>query len=194
MRKTREEIAKELEYADVPPSYKNCHFDTFNAYNENLKRQVKEIQQLALAKSPKSLFLSGKPGRGKTHLAVAVMAEFLARGAFVSTVDYVLKVQKNFGDPSHIVEEFLELYSFLLIDDLGSEKPTETSQQAIFFLVDRFYREKRRLIITSNMPAETYYREDPRVGSRLAEMCVFVELKGNDFRLSKADELAGKPR
>jgi DNA replication protein DnaC len=188
MSKTREELTKELERADVPLHYRNCRFDTFNAYNENLKRQVKEIQQLAFAKSPQSLFLSGKPGRGKTHLAVAVMAEFLTRGprgAFVSAVDYVLKVQKKFGDPSDIVEEFLDLYSFLLVDDLGAEKLTASSQQAVFFLVDRFYAEKRRLIITSNTPAEIYYREDPRVGSRLAEICLFIELKEEDFRLRK---------
>jgi len=191
MTRTREELERELEYADVPPSYRNCRFDTFNAYTENLKRQVREIQQLALAKSPRSLFLSGKPGRGKTHLSVAVMSEFLgrgARGAFVSSIDYVLKVQQNFGNPSRIVEEFLELYSFLLIDDLGAEKQTEGSRQAMFFLIDRFYSERRRLIVTSNMPAELHYREDPRVGSRLAEMCIFIELKEQDFRLRKAQE------
>ena len=191
MTKTREELARELEYADVPPSYRNCRFDTFNAYTENLKRQVKEIQQLALAKSPGSLFLSGKPGRGKTHLPVAVMSEFLgrgARGAFVSSIDYVLKVQQNFGNPSRIIEEFLELYSFLLIDDLGAEKQTEGSRQAMFFLIDRFYSEKRRLIVTSNTPAELHYREDPRVGSRLAEMCIFIEMKEQDFRLRKAQD------
>jgi DNA replication protein DnaC len=192
MMKTREELARELEYADVPLSYRNCRFDTFNAYTENLKRQVKEIQQLALAKNPKSLFLSGKPGRGKTHLAVAVMAEFLgrgARGAFVSAVDYALKVQQNFGNPSHIVEEFLDLYLFLLVDDLGAEKLTEGSRQAVFFLIDRFYSEKRRLIITSNRPAELHYRDDPRVGSRLLEMCAFFELKEEDFRVRKAQEM-----
>ncbi|HXN20412.1 MAG TPA: AFG1/ZapE family ATPase [Candidatus Binatus sp.] len=192
MRLPPEEMRAALANADVPLRYQNCRLDNFVADTESLKSALSQTEQLAGARIPRSLFLFGPPGRGKTHLGVAVLAEFLARGArgaFVSAISYALQVQKAFGDPSTIVGDFLELYSFLLIDDLGAEKTTESSAQAIFFLVNEFYTRNRKLIITSNKSPKDLYHDDPRIMSRLFEMCELVELRGDDFRVRKAQKL-----
>jgi DNA replication protein DnaC len=192
MRLPPEKMPEALTNADVPLRYRNCRLDNFAVDTDILKNALSQTEQLAKSTIPRSLVLFGPPGRGKTHLAVAVLAEFLARGAcgaFVSAISYALQVQKAFGDPSDIVAEYLELYSFLLIDDLGAEKTTESSARAMFFLIDKFYTRDRKLIITSNKTPKELYQDDPRVMSRLLEMCAVVELKGDDFRVRKAQEL-----
>ena len=77
----------------------------------------------------------------------------------------------------------------LVIDDLASERRTEYMDEMVTNVIDSRYRNGKPVIITTNLTAdEMVYSEDvnrQRIYSRLYEMCVFYEVKGDDRRKSK---------
>jgi DNA replication protein DnaC len=98
----------------------------------------------------------------------------------------------------------------LVLDELGAQKPTDWVWDTVALLLNTRYNDKRTTLITTNYPntraaagrreserprsaaaqeAERAVREETladrigdRMRSRLAEMCVEVEMRGNDLR------------
>jgi DNA replication protein DnaC len=86
----------------------------------------------------------------------------------------------------------------LVIDELGASKPTDWVWDTVALILNTRYNDKRTTIITTNyadlapggsngagrvMRDETLGdRIGERMRSRLAEMCVVVEMRGEDFR------------
>jgi len=87
-----------------------------------------------------------------------------------------------------------------VLDDLGAQKPNEWVWDTVALILNTRYNDKQTTIITTNYPdlqaggggltdAERAAREQTlgdrigdRMRSRLAEMCVRVEMTGEDFR------------
>ncbi|QNI32813.1 ATP-binding protein [Alloacidobacterium dinghuense] len=156
----------------------------------------------------RGLLLTGSIGVGKTHLAVAILqALILEKGVHGLFCDYreLLKEIQNSYNPQVATTE-LEILrpvfdaEILVIDELGAAKPTDWVWDTVAHILNTRYNDKRTTIITTNyadqppgggggtnraMREETLGdRIGERMRSRLAEMCVVVEMSGNDFRRS----------
>jgi DNA replication protein DnaC len=159
----------------------------------------------------KGLLFIGSIGVGKTHLAVGVLRRLVQeRGVHGLFCDYreLLKSIQNSYNPQVQTTE-LELLKpifaseVLVIDDLGAQKPNEWVWDTVALILNSRYNDKLTTIITTNyadMPAGTGFKVDKegakparsedtlgdrigdRMRSRLAEMCVRVEMTGEDFR------------
>ena len=76
----------------------------------------------------------------------------------------------------------------LLVDDLGTEKVSEFTEEATYRLLNERYNHCRPLIITSNLPATDPNGVDlvdklgERITSRLAEVTTIVPMGGHDQR------------
>jgi DNA replication protein DnaC len=100
----------------------------------------------------------------------------------------------------------------LVLDDLGAQKPNEWVWDTVALILNSRYNDKLSTIITTNyadLPAgggnltdvERAAREQTlgdrigdRMRSRLAEMCVRVEMSGEDYRQSvKRASFGDKP-
>jgi DNA replication protein DnaC len=147
-------------------------------------------------------FISGPVGSGKTHMAVAYLAESCNRvltaspdcqaaGArYTRAVDLFMALRSSFKDrgPAELIEDFSR-YKFLVIDDLGTERDTPLVQESIYAIVD--YRAGHRLptIITSNLDldriADLYGDYGERLASRIAGLGESLTLKGKDRRWQK---------
>ena len=158
----------------------------------------------------KGLLFTGSIGVGKTHLAVGVLRRLVReRGVKGLFCDYreLLKSIQNSYNPQVATTE-LELLrpvfnaEVLVLDDLGAQKPNEWVWDTVALILNTRYNNQQTTIITTNYPdlpagsgaktdAERAAREQTlgdrigdRMRSRLAEMCISVEMKGEDFRQS----------
>jgi len=159
----------------------------------------------------KGLLFTGSIGVGKTHLAVGVLRRLVVeRGVNGLFCDYreLLKSIQNSYNPQVQTTE-LELLQpvfaaeVLVLDDLGAQKPNEWVWDTVALILNTRYNDKQTTIITTNypdLPAGAGFKADEkgnkpaknedtlgdrigdRMRSRLAEMCVRVEMVGEDFR------------
>jgi DNA replication protein DnaC len=193
--------ARLLADARIPRRYQHCDLATFRHYeNEWLKRAAACAARFA-ADYPvvdRGLFLLGRPGVGKTHLAVAVLKSAVqekgARGLFYDTRD-LLRVIRSTYDPVVRTTEIEVLRpvmtaDLLVLDDLGAEKTSEWVEETLNLIVNTRYNERRTTVFTSNYedkpdntdPDSLLFRIGVRMRSRLQEMCEFLTLDGADFR------------
>ncbi len=118
----------------------------------------------------RGLVLSGKPGRGKTHLMCAAVRELVFRhGVSVRFVEFTHLLsriregidQKN-GEATTLTP--LAQVPVLAIDELGKGRKTDWELQIIDELVTRRYNSSGTLLATTNFP----YRGDATKGARAA--------------------------
>jgi DNA replication protein DnaC len=156
----------------------------------------------------KGLLLTGSIGVGKTHLAVGILQALVtergATGLFYDYRDLLKQVQNSYN--AQVRETELEVLrpvfdaEVLVLDELGAAKPTDWVWDTVAHILNTRYNDRRTTIITTNYPnagplgvvggdAVGRLREETlgdrigeRMRSRLQEMCVVVEMQGEDFR------------
>ena len=163
----------------------------------------------------RGLLLTGSIGVGKTHLAVGILLGLVEeKGAQALFYDYreLLKQIQHSYNPQVASTELDVLRpvfdaEILVLDELGAQKPTDWVWDTVALILNTRYNDKRTTIITTNYPdappigvggapAQRATREESlgdrigeRMRSRLAEMCVRIEINGADFR-----QAAGRAR
>ncbi len=171
--------------------------------------ETNPVHQMALKliQHGKSLLLTGACGSGKTHLAVALLnwwyAEQLTenregrifplkRGRFVVVPDLLLEIKaswdekENFrGENEKEIIDRYGFYSFLVLDDLGSETMSEWSRTVISNIINRRYNECKQTIITTNLSTAELAAIDDRIPSRFSEMGQIIDLGKKDWRVNR---------
>ena len=158
---------------------------TFENYHPKTPKHKKARDEMI---KDGSFFLIGLPGRGKTHLLAASANVALARGisvAFFSAPWLLKKIREDLmaNEKLQVLESCCEI-EYLVIDDLGKEKPSETVQEKLFMIFDRREILGLRTSVTSNYDPETLAKErlDGAIVSRLLGMCEVLYLDGEDYR------------
>jgi DNA replication protein DnaC len=167
----------------------------------------KFIEGYPLETGGRGLLITGSIGVGKTHLAVgilqALVAERGAKGLFYDYRDLLKQVQNSYN--SKVAATELEILApvfdaeVLVLDELGASKPTDWVWDTVAHILNTRYNDRRTTIITTNYAnaaplaseggTRAMVREETlgdrigeRMRSRLQEMCVLVEMQGEDFR------------
>jgi DNA replication protein DnaC len=199
-----ENIARErLESAGIPERYRADNFRNFDDFETpalvNAKRVAREfVDSYPVVES--GLLFVGPAGRGKTHLACAILTELVVTkgvsALYADFSDLLLRIQTSFRpDADSSKESVLTPYAdaeLLVLDELGASKPHPWVLDVLYNLLNTRYNRKRITIATSNFEDEpdsaSGEREklEDRIGyrlrSRLYEMCTLVPLRGKDYR------------
>jgi len=135
----------------------------------------------------RNLVLVGTVGSGKTWLACAAARPRFMAGddlAFMPIVELLDALRP--GGPDNAMEEACGV-DLLIIDDLGTEKPTEWTAERLYAVVNRRWMEERPTIVTSNLdPEELETAVGARMYSRLVGSdAVTVRLTGPDRRRTR---------
>lgn len=162
----------------------------------------------------RGLLLTGSIGVGKTHLAVGILQALIlekgVRGLFCDYRELLKEIQHSYNPQVATTEMDILRPVFdaevLVLDELGAAKPTDWVWDTVALVLNTRYNDKRTTIITTNYAdsppgggagasngASRATREETlgdrigeRMRSRLAEMCVVVEIFGEDFRRKAA--------
>ena len=223
--------------ARVPERYRHCDFENYETDNdiENVTREqlaawnrslalaklvvqrfAEEFTPVAAARTEHGLLLMGPCGVGKTHLAVSAMKAIVLRGLSGLFYDYreLLKaIQDSYNPESQstemsVLEPVLKT-DILVLDDVGSSKPSPWALETVGHVLNTRYNEKRVTLLTTNFldsdsamnnsagntgPPRVAGMRSPtiedsltervgrRIRSRLYEMCRTVEITAPDYR------------
>ena len=145
---------------------------------------------------PRGMVLVGKPGSGKTHLAVGVLRGIvdsyaasdstfsLFRSRFVVVPELLDTLRERIGDPT-VRDPLPALMEapMIVLDDLGREKPSEWVTDRLYVLVNRRYNAKLPTIVTTNYPlSELAARGYDAMISRLRDGATVVSMLAGDYR------------
>jgi DNA replication protein DnaC len=192
--------------ASIPKRYAHCTLDSFRATAPELRNAKTRVQEFVdlwpNTQEGKGLLMMGGCGSGKTHLAVAALNEVIHSGKpgrvlFANFQDLIQEIQASFDSDatvskSEILRPLLEV-DLLVLDELGSQKPTTFVQDILYYVINTRYNEERTTIFTTNYldyPADAKQeRLEERIGtrlrSRLAEMATKIDFTGApDYRRS----------
>lgn len=194
-------LKKVFKLAKIPQQYQNKTFSDYKVTADNA--QAVKLAKEFVANGEGGLFFFGDPGTGKTFLASIVTQEFLKsnKSVIFGDVPTLLEaLRSSFDDKNTKITDLMDdlaTVDLLVLDDLGTENPTEWAVERIYSIINQRYNAEKPVIVTSNFRlkeigarlnhpknASNSYPSvtGDRIISRLAQMCKRVELKGKDWR------------
>ena len=140
----------------------------------------------------RGLRIHGRYGCGKTHLAAAIVNTMTSKGVpamFVVTPDLLQSIRRGYDNPdaaktAQAIVDSARTIDILVLDDLGSEKPSDWVREQLFVLINARYEAELPTIITSNYStADLVDRLGQRIVSRLIEMTTAITMTAPDYRM-----------
>ena len=180
----------------------------YNATIETLSHTMKEqtssvslqkaiqwiVQWIHREPLPKQgILLSGTQGTGKTFM-IAALVRYLTlmctiRCLFVDCGQFLSQLKRcyNTNDDDYILMEKLYNVDVLILDDLGSTRQSQWSQDIFQQIIAKRYNSVSRTFITTNLTLNQEIKRWLSVHcySRLQELCYFLRVDGEDSRFKK---------
>lgn len=136
----------------------------------------------------KGLLLFGKTGTGKSYAAASIANALIDKGHPVLMTNFANirnAVQGLFDGRQEYFRKF-NRFPLLILDDLAAESKTEYMQEIVYDVINTRYLAGLPLIVTTNLTAEELKHPadvtNQRTFSRLFEMCIPIEVTGDDRR------------
>lgn len=201
----KEKIVRLLEASGMRGIMRNMTFDSFS---EQRRGKIYEVSKQYVddftSKTNTGLIFFGKAGTGKTHLAVAIARFIIERKQIpvrvARIVELLADIRQTFNEhDGYRVESETELIrkftsvSLLVLDDLGAEKVSDWVREVLYRIIDERWLEQRPIIVTTNLNLkELEEKIGERIVSRIAGMCVQVEMQNRDYRIENAPRLGSE--
>ena len=179
-RKQRRWAAK-IGSAAIPERFKNRTLDTYIAKTSGQKKALAFAKEYAknfdqVIKSGQSAIFVGKPGTGKTHLAIGIALNIMQQqrsALFVTVQRLIRRVKDSWRTKEETESEVIQAFAspdLLILDEVGVQFGSEFEKQVLFDVLNERYENLKPSILLSNIPSEElsdYLGE--RVTDRLRE-------------------------
>lgn len=214
-------LAYAVDKSRIPPKYEDATLESYDAKYTGAHGSLQMAQVIAkrfaddypaMMTPGRGLMFSGSSGLGKTHLAVGILKvlvqEKRCEGLFCYYQQLLKDIQNSWNSLTSTTElQVLEPVfnaEVLVLDDLGSVKPTDWVWDMVSMVLNTRYNNKRVTIVTTNFENAAAGsagvgmtlgdRIGDRMRSRLLEMCREVKMLGADYRETLGLEEALGPR
>ena len=156
---------RKLGEACIPERFQTRTLATYQAVSEGQKRALAFATAYAdqfddVSKSGRCAIFCGKPGTGKTHLAVGIALQIMLRGKlglFTTVQRMVRNMKETFRKDSEYSERdimgFLVEPDLLIIDEIGVQFGTEFERNFMFDILNERYEKRRPTLLLSNLTA-----------------------------------------
>lgn len=209
-----------MERSGMKGRFQNRKFDNFvqdtpgrakaymqaRKYADNFERMLPKKEGRDRVNPPEiernGLMIAGTYGTGKTHLAAAIANELISRKipvicmTMIDLLDRIRETYRNTaqaGEPDEaaILQKYQDV-PLLIIDDIGSEQPTEWGVSKIFAIINSRYEGYMPTIVTTNYSGQELEQRMTSEGGddrnakktldRLKETCVGIEMTWESWR------------
>ena len=165
----------------ISPSYQTMTFNAYQCSKTDTESRKARLEAMKASENGSCLILAGKPGTGKTHLAVAIALRAMEHGhqavfrLVSSMLDEIQSAISIRGDYEGLMRQF-KTVPCLVLDDIGHENMTSARASYLHQIIDYRYRENLQTIVTTNAltPSKLY------------------ELSGEDFIAPIISRLIGR--
>lgn len=186
-----------IEKAGPPRRFRDWSLETYPTDEWGVRGRAVAEDWIAnhLGGSRRNLILWGNTGGGKSGLAWAIcraLCEEQVACRFVNFLAALNEIRAAVGEKRSIREDWKRV-PVLVLDDVGSERPSGFAREQLVGLVDYRWSEDLATIYTSNMPlgalAERLSPDDPdfvegkRIVSRMRDGATVIHLDAPDRRL-----------
>ena len=167
--------------AAIPERFKDRTLDSYIARTTGQKKALAFSKEYAenfdqVMKAGRSAIFVGKPGTGKTHLAIGIALEIIKQQrspVFVTVQRLIRRVKDSWHTKNETESEVVDAFAspdLLILDEVGVQFGSEFEKQMLFDVLNERYEKLKPSILLSNIPREQlsdYLGE--RVTDRLRE-------------------------
>lgn len=191
------DIRKRMELAGVPQLYLPSKFDNWEMRDK--RDGAAKTKATIFAEQKRGFLMIASPefGNGKTHLAVAILREFVLarrRSRFITQGEVLLSVRDRYHDRNaeDIVRRLKEV-PFLLVDDIGVSVGGRDEKPTLYEILSTRYVDLRPTVLTTNLtPDEFREMVGERMASRLREATfAWVEIHAKSGRKEARKQYIG---
>ena len=183
-------LAHRLKQAKMPWDWSLDTFP-FKQQPEIKRSQVMSLAKLTFIKQFENITFIGKPGTGKTGLAISLLRLALTdgyRGRFYNAQDLLTDLYTSLADrTTSSLLKTIASYDILVIDELGYLTLNQEQINIFFKLIDMRYH-KKSTIITTNLDYPQWYevfKSKDLVDAmldRFKHYCTTIYIKGDSLR------------
>ena len=171
-------------------------------------RVIDDLHELTIEVAPedisiimegkKGLFIFGKTGTGKTLYASALLLEVIKKhkledhstitSRYTGGSEFFQEIRDTLDSPGISSSDVLRKYEevdVLILDEIGTEKPSDWVLQMLYLLINYRYEYLKPTIIVSNFGLKQLRKQlqDDRIPSRIEGMCASKSFEGRDYRI-----------
>ena len=167
--------------AAIPERFRDRTLDSYIAKTTGQKDALAFAKEYAenfdeVLQTGRSCIFVGKPGTGKTHLAIGIALSIMQQqqsALFVTVQRLIRRVKDSWHTKEETESEVIDAYAspdLLILDEVGVQFGSEFEKQVLFDVLNERYEKLKPSILLSNIPSEQlsdYLGE--RVTDRLRE-------------------------
>ena len=171
-----------------------CRFENDDGQDEELIKKAKDYVNNFDVFRDKGLgmLFYGGVGNGKTFASACIANALIEREIRCYMTDILALYREwgtNFGNHREDLLKKIKAVPLLIIDDLGVERKSEAMYEMVYSVINERLKAKKPTVVSTNMTFDEYLSPkgvtDERIYSRLYEMCIPIECKGENRRTKK---------